>query len=370
MKHEQNESGGDSRQPEPDAILRDPRMKARLLQKMGLEDGGDRTSPGKGLENTPSVSHANLTPSGNSVGSWLPAANWFTSYPGFPATGPNPILLGFFSMPGFYGCLPIQPGSSEVQCTSAQAGSSGTDGSGDTHLAENSDSEDAIQLLDKAEAIELVQFDPGVDSKDAWDPPKPIMSVSEKHFNRSLSDVERDAIMKDFPKPNCHMMPAPKLDEQVKESLKRKGKTEKSLYKIQLLDVTGPLTCLWADLLNKEAKVSWEDTLLLLQWALVLLGSTSHAITLERRKVAWSRINPSLKALATDDYEKRETSLFGPGFLEKASKRLEAEKTLSKVSSQGNKGDKKARYENDKSDLRSFLVKGAPATYSSRRPQR
>ena len=87
-------------------------------------------------------------------------------------------------------------------------------------------------------------------------------------------------------------MSAPKLDEQVKDQLKRKGKDphfgpEKSLYKIQdqLLDVAGPLTCLWADLLNKEEKVSREDTLLLLQWAWVLLGSI-----LERRKVAWSRI--------------------------------------------------------------------------------
>lgn len=52
--------------------------------------------------------------------------------------------------------------------------------------------------------------------------------------------------------------------------MKRKGKdphfgTEKTLFKVQeqLLDATGPLTCLWADLLNKEAKVSAEDTLLL-----------------------------------------------------------------------------------------------------------
>ena len=75
-----------------DTILRDPRMKARLLQKMGLEDGSDRTSPGKGLENAPpSVSHANLTPSRKSVGSWPLAANWFASYPGFPATGSNPV---------------------------------------------------------------------------------------------------------------------------------------------------------------------------------------------------------------------------------------------------------------------------------------
>lgn len=103
------------------------------------------------------------------------------------------------------------------------------------------------------------------------------------------------------------------------------------------MDVAGPLTCLWADVLNKEAKVSQEDTLLLLQRALVLLGSASHAIALERWKIAWSRINLTLKALATEEYEKQETNVFGPGFLEKASKRLEAEKTLNKVSGKSNK---------------------------------
>ena len=92
-----------------DMILRDPRRKACLLQKMGLEDGSDRTSPGKELENVPSVSHANLTPSGKSVASWPPVANWLASYPGFPATGPNPIPPGFFSMPGFGGAMHIGP---------------------------------------------------------------------------------------------------------------------------------------------------------------------------------------------------------------------------------------------------------------------
>ena len=76
--------------------------------------------------------------------------------------------------------------------------------------------------------------------------------------------------MKDFPKPNCEAMTVPKLDQEVKEQLKRKGKDpffggEKSLYKIQeqLLDAAGPLTCLRSDLLNKEAKVSSEDIVLI-----------------------------------------------------------------------------------------------------------
>ncbi len=141
-----------------------------------------------------------------------------------------------------------------------------------------------------------------------------------------LSSEEREAIMKDFPRPNCDALVIPKIDEEVKEQLKQKGKdahfgAEKSLYRIQdqLLDIAGPLTCLWADLLNKDASVSREDTLMLVQRALVLVGSTSNAITLERRKIAWSKLYPKLKSLANEDYDKRKTQLFGPGFLEKAS---------------------------------------------------
>lgn len=63
-----------------------------------------------------------------------------------------------------------------------------------------------------------------------------------------------------------------------------------------------------------------------------MIGSVTHAIMTERRKIAWSRINPKLKGLASEEYGDRETNLFGPGFLEKASKRIEVENTLDKVS--------------------------------------
>ena len=120
--------------------------------------------------------------------------------------------------------------------------------------------EDTVDLLDEVEALEFIEFDPSVDPKDSWEAPASITSFLDKHFNRSLSEDEKSAIMKDFPKPNSKVLSAPKLDEQVKDQLKKKGKdpyfgSEKSLFKIQeqLLDVAGPLTCLWTDLLNKEA---------------------------------------------------------------------------------------------------------------------
>lgn len=49
----------------------------------------------------------------------------------------------------------------------------------------------------------------------------------ECHFNRSLTDEEREAITKDFPKPSCKALSTPKLDEQVREQLKRRGKDPK-----------------------------------------------------------------------------------------------------------------------------------------------
>lgn len=46
----------------------------------------------------------------------------------------------------------------------------------------------------------------------------------EKHFNRSLEASERKAILKDFPKSACKALEVPKLDEQVIDHLKGRGK--------------------------------------------------------------------------------------------------------------------------------------------------
>jgi len=50
----------------------------------------------------------------------------------------------------------------------------------------------------------------------------------------------------------------------------------------------------------------------------------------------YARINPELKSLALEDYKDRQDMLFSPGFLEKASKKLEANKALTKVTTPGN----------------------------------
>ena len=131
---------------------------------------------------------------------------------------------------------------------------------------------------------------------------------SEKHFLRCLS-VE----------PKCQALEAPKLDEQVNDCLEKIGKdphfgSEKMLYKFQgqILDLAGPLTCLWADLLNSDIKrgyypdgtadpsVSW---------------SASDFITQERRQILWSHLNPLIKDISMEEDGKgKGTTLFDGGF--------------------------------------------------------
>jgi len=93
-----------------------------------------------------------------------------------------------------------------------------------------------------------MEFSPTVEPEDEW---QQMESFLEKHFNHSLTPAERKAIMRDFPKPCSKSLEVPKLDDQVKEHIKGKGKDphygqEKSLYKLQeaVLDVSRPLICL------------------------------------------------------------------------------------------------------------------------------
>ena len=240
--------------------------------------------------------------------------------------------------------------------------------------------EDTIQLLDEGESLELVQFDPTVKDDKKWDAGETINKFLEKHFARTLQEQELHQIMEDFPKPDCPVLCTPKLDEEVKKLIQQAGKdphfgTEKALYKVQdqILNLAGPLTCLWSDLLNQQSEVTSEQVILLIQRVLILLGSASHSITEERQRVAWARVNP--KSTPPGDTQKQnEATLFSGGFLEKATKRMEEEKALAKVSrsTYGSKQPvpKRHRPDRDPNDLRRFLEKGAPARYRSRNQRR
>ena len=75
---------------------------------------------------------------------------------------------------------------------------------------------DTVHLLDEHEALKFVEFDLSVQPKDRWLAPEPMAAFLDKHFNRSLSEEEREAIMQDFPKPNCDVLVTPRIDKEVK----------------------------------------------------------------------------------------------------------------------------------------------------------
>jgi len=243
------------------------------------------------------------------------------------------------------------------------------------------DDDDVLQMLEEGEALELVQFDPTVEGVNSWEAGEIINTFLSKYFAKALDQKEIDKIMKDFPKPNCTALLTPKLDEEVKRLIQQAGKdphfgTEKALYKVQdqILNLAGPLTCLWSDLLNQRAKVSTEQIVLLIQRVLILLGSASHSITQERQRVAWARVNPASSPPVEDKEGKgKEATLFQGGFLEKAMKRMEQEKALAKVVGERHgkqPANKCHRSDRDPDDLRRFLEKGAPAKYGSRNRMR
>ena len=223
--------------------------------------------------------------------------------------------------------LPTLYGSAS---SSGQLGSSHPQGQG-----KEANEGDYVELLDKGELLELVQFDPTVEDENSWEAGEIINSFIEKDFKHTITMEEREAIMKDFPKPLYPALWTPKTDNDIKKQIKQADKdqhfrVEKSLYKLQeqILDIAGLLTCLWVDLLNQDVTVKPEDLILLLQRVLVLLGSASHNISQERRRVAWSQTNPATNTLSdiSEETKGKETTLFGAGFLERVTKRLEEEK--------------------------------------------
>ena len=231
-----------------DEISKDPERRELWMRKLGISSRTPAASSGKG--NGSQESHPTLSgkrgvdwpPIHQPSPYWPPPMMFPAGYPFFPPqAGWPPHTLGAggpstsWAAQGACGGGMAQPGAR----LGGEEGCSDESPPGDPE-------EDCVDLLDEAEALELVKFDPSVEPKESWTPPKVIESFLEKHFNRSLADGEREAIMKDFPKPLSGSLAVPKLDNQVKEHLKRKGKdphfgAEKSLFKVQenLLDVAG-----------------------------------------------------------------------------------------------------------------------------------
>ena len=383
----QPQNTSDTLNKEIDDLLLDPAKKAAILQRLGRPDASHLALSGSNGGVNPSFpSGSTPSPSGMFPaphGAYSHPAAWYP-LPPFPVMSPQlfpwappvpPVSVNDTNdtVPANNNGGATPPAAdTNGGVTSATASrtpvntAAGDDDEPDSNPEEQ---EDRISLLDDSEANEFEDFDARVREGSSWIPPAPMLRFLEKNFNpeESLKDSDREKILADFPMPECDAIRVPRLDPEVKDQLRKRGQnpqfgTERALFRIQeqMLEVTGPLTCLWADLQYTQDKPTCEQMVHLIQRALVLLGNTSHSINIERRRIAWNRINPTLKSLAVENYSNREQNLFGPGFLEKASKKLDADRAMAKVVSNP-PNNRKRPYEEDPTDLRSFLGKGAPA---------
>ena len=133
--------------------------------------------------------------------------------PGFYASGgrgPAYPMVPFGVPWGYPGPFMVHPGYGSMlpNCSNPEVSQSGTsqpsasskvaatgvkrrreDGR-ESETDDDLDNEDRVHLLDEHEALEFVESDPSVQSKDKWLAPEPMAAFLDKHFNRSLSEVK------------------------------------------------------------------------------------------------------------------------------------------------------------------------------------
>ena len=161
------------------------------------------------------------------------------------------------------------------------------------------------------------------------------------HFDRFLSEQERANIMVSLPRPQSDFLASPQLDEEVRKflayDLKDKflnNPLEPKLFSVQnlLLEVSGPLLCLWSNLLDETRTISRPEIIQIILVSMVLLVNASNSITVERRKAILSKINGKYIRLADERFEDRGTQLFGPTLKTKIDSMMHSSETLSKAS--------------------------------------
>lgn len=83
-------------------------------------------------------------------------------------------MVPFSGFPQTTNCPPAPYPMFRGQTASDDPGPSGSKPTSEADGHTDDDPEDVVEMLDPSEALELVEFDPSVDPKDAWKPPKAI----------------------------------------------------------------------------------------------------------------------------------------------------------------------------------------------------
>ena len=191
-----------------------------------------------------------------------------------------------------------------------------------------------------------VLFDPSSvtsESEYTFDTHQIITDYLEKHFRVSLTKEVRNPMHKTHPVPHTPVMKVPKIDrfmlDHLKQNYPKLRDAELGTIQSALLSATGPLTCLWADIIdselhtNEEGVVNVHDVLDIMQRTLVLLGNANELISQSRHSNILRCVDGSLEKYASEPRPNSGGFLFGEGFCAQLKGKVESDTTLAQVAS-------------------------------------
>lgn len=92
-----------------------------------------------------------------------------------------------------------------------------------------------------------IELEDEITSSGRWEASDELSALLPLLFTKELSAFERQAIVKDFLRPNMECVLTPDLDSYLGDLVPQAKSVDKPIKKSQdlILDVTGPLTLVW-----------------------------------------------------------------------------------------------------------------------------
>ena len=206
---------------------------------------------------------------------------------------------------------------------------------------EEESGEDSAQVhkLDSSVAFDPAKVAPSDELM--FDTHQVITNYLEQHFRSSLSKDVRNSMHKTHPVPRTPVMKVPKVDrfmaDHLKERLPKSRDSELGIVQSALLSATGPLTCLWSDLLDnnlladESATINAHDVLNVIQRTLVLMGNANELLSQTRRRQILQCVDKNLEKYGKDPRPNSQEYLFGEEFCSQLKSKVESDTALSQV---------------------------------------
>ena len=167
-----------------------------------------------------------------------------------------------------------------------------------------------------------------------------LSSFLELVARKPLTNFERKAMCREYPRPNVDAVYTPELDDYIAALVQGAKAIDKDSRFLQdkVLDITGPLCMLFehlttmSDSSSRDITLSQDQVQSLLQavsYSIRLVANASSLISATRRSAVLNKINNrgSLASLGKEDYPNAGRKLFGTGFEARLKARAETGST-------------------------------------------